>query len=72
MINKSKNLDQLQNILMFHLKILDSIAIIVFIVDVQDPVIVVIQVVHVVTESIFIKIWAKHGLHAYFRISRVW
>ena len=57
---------------MFHLKILDSIAIIVFIVDVQDPVIVVIQVVHVVTESIFIKTWAKHGLHAYFRISRVW
>ena len=72
MINKSKYLDQLQNILMFHLKILDSIPIIVLIVDVQDPVVVVVQVVHVVAESIFIKICAKHGLHAYFRISSVW
>jgi len=34
------------------LKILDSIAIIVLIVDVQDPVVVVIQVVHVVVESV--------------------
>ena len=57
---------------MFHLKILDSIPIIVLIADVQDPVVVVIQVVHVVAEGIFIKICAKHNLHARFRISSVW
>ena len=62
-INKSNCLDHFQKVVMFHLKILDSIAIIVLIVDVQDTVVVVIQVVHVVAESIFIKTSSSFIIH---------